>query len=121
MWDLDQMIPQRPTRKKNGQWAKGHIPFNKGRKWSEWMDGRKQNKVRKCLDHSGNPKIGGWNRKPIAAVKDGKVVFFESSKDAQRKTGIEARNIRSVCSKKRKHAGGCQWFYTDDTALKAYL
>ena len=27
-----------------GQFLKGHVPHNKGKKWSEWMDGRKAKK-----------------------------------------------------------------------------
>jgi hypothetical protein len=38
------------------------------------MDGRKQRKVRNRLKHTGNPKLPGWNKKAIAAVKDNKVV-----------------------------------------------
>lgn len=121
MWDLDQMIGQKPKSKPNGQFVKGNIPFNKGKKWDEWMDGRKQRKVRRCLIHTGNPNLPGWNKKAVAGVRDGKVVFFESANDAERKTGITARNIRNCCAKHRKHAGGCEWFFADDSELKLYL
>ena len=121
MFDLDTMIGQVPYRKNNGQFPKGNTPANKGKKWDEWLPKEKQEKVKACLVHSGNKKIGGWNKKAIAAVKDGKVVFFESSKDAEAKTGINARNIRHVCNKERKKAGGIEWYYYDDVELKQYL
>ena len=121
MWDLDQMIGQKPKSKPNGRFVKGMTPHNKGRKWSEWMDGRKARRVKRNLTHTGNPNLPGWNKKAVAGVKNGKVVFFESANDADRKTGITARNIRHCCAKHRKHAGGCQWFFADDSELKLYL
>lgn len=93
----------------------------KAKKWDEWLPKEKQEKVKACLVHSGNKKIGGWNKKAIAAVKDGKAIFFESSKDAETKTGINARNIRHACAKERKKAGGQQWFYYYDEELIKYL
>lgn len=121
MFDLDLMLGQKPKSKPKGQFAKGHVPFNKGRKWDEWMDGRKQRRVKRCLVHKGNPNLPGANRIAIAGVKDGKVVFFDSSQDAERKTGITARNIRHCCAKQRKHAGGCLWYYANDPELKMFL
>ena len=52
--------------------------------------------------------IGGWNKKAVVAVDmEGNVVgWFSSGKDAEKKTGICARNINSVCNGKRKYAGG---------------
>ena len=121
MFDLDALIGQVPYRKSNGQFPKGHTPANKGKKWDEWLSPEMQEKVRACLTHTGNKKIAGWNKKAVAALKDGKVVFFESSKDAEAKTGINARNIRHTCKKERNFAGGCKWFYADDVELKQYL
>lgn len=48
----------------NGQFLKGHIPHNKGKKWSEWMDGRKRAKVLRIAKKNlrGNPNIGGVNK-----------------------------------------------------------
>lgn len=115
MWDLDLMIGFKPKRKPKGRFAKGHVPHNKGKKWSEWMDGRKRRKVLKCLELGrikGNPNIGGWNRKAVVGISiEGKVCIFESSRDAGKKLGIEERNIRSCCEGKRNLAGGIffQW------------
>lgn len=104
----------------NGRFLKGHIPHNKGKKWSEWMDGRKQRKVRRIASQNihGRPDIGGWNKRAVIMLDDeGNRAYFESSAEAGRATGIIARNIRYVCDKKRKHAGGYRWFWFDDKEL----
>lgn len=101
----------------NGRFLKGSIPHNKGKKWKDYVDGRKKRKMLKGLElgrKQGNPKIAGANAIKIVAVKDGKFWPFNSSNHAQRVTGIQARNIRSVCAGKRKKAGGFQWFYDKD-------
>jgi hypothetical protein len=100
---------------KNGRFLKGFTPHNKGKKWSEWMDGRKQKKVFKCLSRNGNPNLAGANAKTIVGVKNGKFCVFESSEDPGRKLGIFARNIRAVCHGKRKKAGGMMWFFEEST------
>lgn len=100
-----------------GRFLKGHIPHNKGRKWSEWMDGRKQRKVIRIGSKNlkRNMNIGGWNKKAVIMLQeDGKHYYFDSSMTAGRATGIDSRNIRFCCNKKRKHAGGCRWFWFDD-------
>ena len=97
----------------NGRFLKGHTPHNKGKKWSEWMDGRKAKRVKRIAlkNLRGRMDLGGKNAIPIYALdKDGNTLaWFASSKDAQRKTGICARNIRSVVAGKRKYAGGYKW------------
>lgn len=97
----------------NGQFLKGHIPHNKGKKWSEWMDMRKAKKIKRIgmMNLHGRKDIGGWNACPIFAIgNDGNTVgWFASSNDAERKTGICARNIISVLNGKRKTAGGYKW------------
>ena len=97
----------------NGQFLKGHVPHNKGKKWADYMDMRKAKRIiriaKQNLKH--NMSIGGWNKKAIIAVDDeGNVVgWFSSANDAEKKTGICSRNINSVCNGKRKHAGGFKW------------
>jgi hypothetical protein len=102
---------------KSTKFKKGNIPHNKGKKWSEWLDGRKKKKILKNLELgriNGNPNLAGANAIKIIGIKGGKFCPFDSSEDAQRKTGICARNIRSVCNKKRKTAGGVVWFFESD-------
>lgn len=97
----------------NGQFLKGHVPHNKGKKWEEWMDMRKAKRIirigTKNLKYNHN--IGGWNKRAVFAFdKEGNVAgWFESAEDAARKTGICSRNIRAVCYGKRKYAGGFMW------------
>lgn len=107
---------ERPKRNPiTGRFLKGVAPHNKGKKWSDYMDGRKHNKVLKCLQRIGNPKLAGSNAIRIVGIKDGKLLsVFESSNHAYRKTKICARNIRSCCHKKRNHAGGVKWFFETD-------
>lgn len=107
-----------------GRFLKGSIPHNKGKKWSEWVDGRKKRKMLRNLQlgrKNVNPKIAGANAIKIVAIKNGKFYPFESSEHAQRITGITARNIRSVCAGKRKKAGGFQWFYDKDINIWKHL
>lgn len=95
----------------NGYFIKGRTPHNKGKKWSEWMEPEKQEKVIRNLHRNGNPSaIAGKNAIKIIGIKNGKFCPFESAKDAERKLGICARNIRTVCKGQRKLAGGWQWF-----------
>lgn len=77
------------------------------------MDMRKAKKVIRIgmMNLHGRKDIGGWNACPIFAIdNDGNTVgWFSSSNDAERKTGICARNIRNVLNGKRKTAGGYKW------------
>lgn len=101
----------------NGHFLKGNTPHNKGKRWSEWMDMRKAKRVKRIgmRNLHGRSDIGGWNAQPVFAIdKDGNTVgWFASSHDAERKTGICARNIRAVLEGKRKHAGGYRWIKQD--------
>jgi len=116
----------------NGQFLKGHIPFNKGIPIEQWMDGRKIRKVKKYLELGrvkGNKTMAGSNRKKVISIKDGILTAYSSMTEAEkilRQRGIKicARNISSVCCSKRinvgkysyirKRAGGYQWFFADD-------
>lgn len=97
----------------NGQFLKGHVPFNKGKKWSEYMDMRKARRIIRIAKKNLRPNmdIGGQNKKEVIAKDaDGNIVgWFDSSVDAMRKTGIQAENIRKVCRGERKTAGGFRW------------
>jgi hypothetical protein len=97
-----------------GRFLKNHIPHNKGKKWSEWMDWRKQKRILKNLQRKGNPNLAGSNARKVVGVKNGKFFVFDSGVDAGRKLGIQARNINSCCHKKRKTCGGIMWFFEDD-------
>lgn len=118
------IAPSRPQRNPtNGRFLKGSIPHNKGKKWREWMDGRKQRRVLRIAKNNlrGRSDIGGWNKRAVIMMDDeGRHTYFESAEAAGRATEIIARNIRSVCEKKRKHAGGYRWFWFDDNEWTQY-
>ena len=99
-------IPQTDRNLKTGRFLKGMTPHNKGKKWSEWMDGRKLEKVLKQalknletarrLGHCG--KAGGRNKKPIIAVLDnGEWLIFPESKSAAKWCGGYRCNINRCC------------------------
>jgi len=126
-----------PPKRINNWFSKGHVPFNKGKKWTEWMDGRKQKKVKKCLKLGrGNYNLPGANRRAVVAIKDGKLVAYRSATDAAailkaRGVKINRRNICAVChgekftngkySYVRKKAGGYTWHFADDTQKYNHL
>ena len=97
----------------NRQFLKGHIPHNKGKKWEDYMDMRKARKIKRIGIKNLRPNlcICGWNKKAVVCVDEENNIlgWFSSSYDAEKKTGIWARNIRQVCNGKRKHAGGFKW------------
>ena len=110
------LSPERPQyNPTNGQFLKGHVPHNKGKKWEDYMDMRKAKRIKRiaCKNLRGRMDIGGWNKKPIVAIDDnGSIVgWFTSASDAERKTGIFASNIRKVCYGSRAKAGGFRWEY----------
>jgi hypothetical protein len=101
----------------NGRFLKGHTPFNKGKKMSEWMDGRKIKKVMKCLElgRTGNPNIPGSNKRQVIGIRGGKIVGVYPSLDAAgRRLGLFSQNIRHCCRGRRKRCGGITWFYESD-------
>ena len=116
---------ERPQRNfVNGQFLKGHVPHCKGKKWDEWISKRKQAKLRKILrekcPHTGNPNLGGWNRKTIYALDEESNIIgiFSSSYDAEKKTGIKSRYIRNACQGiRQKRAGGYRWVYEENYIL----
>ena len=67
---------RRTTNPTNGQYLKGHVPHNKGKRWNDYMGKRAQKKCSKGwknLDEhrsENGKKHGGRNRKPIVAITD---------------------------------------------------
>lgn len=54
------------------------------------------------------------NAKPILQIKDGKVIAeFYGCCEAERETGICAKNIYACCNGKHKKIGGYQWKYKE--------
>ena len=99
-------IPKTDRNLKTGRFLKGMTPHNKEKKWSEWMDGRKQKKVLKQalknletarrLGHCG--KAGGRNKKPIIAVLgNGEWLIFPEGKSAAKWCGGNRYNVGRCC------------------------
>ena len=106
----------KPYNPVNGQFNKGHKPFNKGLKWTDYMDMRKAKRVKRIglLNLKGRSDIGGWNKKPVIGIKDGRFVVFESATKAALLLNIQRRNISNCCEGKRKRCGGVLWFFEND-------
>lgn len=65
-------------------------------------------KGKKCSEEHKR-KIGKANSKKILCVETGEV--FDSTRDAERKTGVYNSNISSVCNGRYKTAGDYHWKY----------
>lgn len=98
--------PQTDRNLKTGRFLKGMTPHNKGKKWADFMDGRKQKKVMRIalqnldrarrLGHCGT--AGGRNKKPIIAVLDnGEWLMFPESKAAAAWCGGNRYNVGRCC------------------------
>jgi hypothetical protein len=108
----------------NGRFLKGHEPWNKGKKAKDYMSAEAMERMLKGLEKGrvGNTIMCGWNKKPVVAIKEGKVVgFFESASKAGKELNIQDRNIRSVCDKRRKTAGGMQFFWAVNNEYLKYV
>ena len=98
-------IPKTDRNLKTGRFIKGMTPHNKGKKWSEWMDGRKQKRVKKQalanLDKGRRTKgrlYGGRpKRKVIAVTDEGEFFVFAHAKKAVEWSGGRPDNIRRCC------------------------
>lgn len=111
--------PIRPTiNKKNGQFLKGHEPFNKGKKWIDYLPEDKIRKMKKqilSLSGGGRKDIGGWNKKAVVAIKNGEFYgYFESCIDAADKLNVCSRNVSHVANGKRKRCGGYEFYFESD-------
>ena len=105
-------IPKTDRNLKTGRFIKGMTPHNKGKKWSEWMDGRKQKRVKKQalknletarrLGHCG--MTGGRNKRPIIAVFDnGEWLMFPEQKSAAAWCGGNRYNVGRCCRENARH------------------
>ena len=111
--------PIRPTiNRKNGQFLKGHKPFNKGKKWIDYLPKDKIEKMRKqilSMSGQGRKDIGGWNKKAVVALKNGEFYgYFESCVDAGKKLNVCSRNVSHVANGKRKRCGGYEFYFESD-------
>lgn len=110
--------PKRPERNAKGQFVKGIIPHNKGRKAIEYMDEETIKRVKQIglKNLRPNKNFGGQNKKTVIAFNDENRVVgcFSSAEEAARKVGVTSSCIRNVCYGKRKHSAGLVWKYEED-------
>ena len=108
---------------RNGQFNQGHIPFNKGKKWIDYMDMRKAKRIVRIgtLNLRGRSDIGGWNKKQVVGIKNGLFTVFESATKAANIMNLERRNISHCCEGKRKKCGDIFWFFETDYHKWKYL
>lgn len=90
--------------KQNGRFLKGHIPHNKGKKWSEYMSKRNQKRCAKGwknLDKyrpKERPDQAGRCRKQVVAVfDDGRWMLFPCIVAAAEWLGCSRSNIGRCC------------------------
>ena len=76
----------------------------------EWQDPEVREKCLKNLDRSG--KGAKKMAKKVLCVETGEI--YESTRDAERKTGICHNNICQVCNGDRKTAKGFHWEYVKE-------
>ena len=107
----------RPTRNfKNGQFMKGHVPHNAGKKWDEWLSPEKQARILETGKKNlrVNTALWGWNKRPVVAVNEnGEHRYCESAQKAAEIMKLDKNNINSCCRGKRARCGGLYWFYFD--------
>lgn len=110
-----------------GKFMKGHIPYNKGKKWNEYMPKKSQRGSRKGwknlkkyppthFENSGRPK-----KSCVAVTDDGRFQVFESLKLAGRMLGKLDENIRRCCKWNRDGTQntdhkymGLRWYFESD-------
>lgn len=92
--------------RQTGRFLKGHIPHNKGKRWSDYMGKRKQKRCAKGWKNldlhrnkNGRPDTAGRCRKPVVAVMDNGswVVFDYLGAAAEWLGGGNRENIGRCC------------------------
>lgn len=100
--------PERPTRNPiTGRFMKGHVPANKGKKWSEFVPKRSQRRSAKGwtnLDkHRARPTTAGRPKKAVIGVMyDGKFVYFPYVGAAAELLGGRRESVARCCRQNRE-------------------
>ena len=97
--------PKREFRNaKNGRFLKGHVPANKGKKWSEYMGKRAQKRAAKGWKNldKHRPRTrpdteGRCRRQVIAIMDDGAWKCYSSIGSAAESLGANRSNISRCC------------------------
>ena len=106
-WELKIGSEQPKRNAINGRFMKGWIPFNKGKKWDEYLSKRKQKKFLKNLrkgrkDSWRTPDSGTPKQKVVAVNDHGKYLVIESISEASRFANVSFQTIRTCCKLNRE-------------------
>ena len=89
----------------NGQFLKGHVPFNKGKKWSEYMKKRAMKRsmkgwenLRKYQPKTRPDNCGRCRKAVIAVMDDGRWVWLPYIGAAGEWIGGCRENVRRCCA-----------------------
>jgi hypothetical protein len=100
------ILHERPTRSPKGQFLKGNVPANKGKKWDEYMPKSSQRRAKKgwknLVKYSAKGAAAGRNKRAVVAITEDYIFVarFESIVAAARASGAQKRNIGLCCSGK---------------------
>lgn len=95
-----------------GRFNKGSVPFNKGKRWEDYIDTNKIPQLKANIPHTGRKNLWVSNQKPVVGIKDGQFFgVFDSATVAAQKLGLDKRNIGGCCHGRRKRCGGIEWYF----------
>lgn len=112
-----------------GRFLKGHVSYNKGKKWSEWMSERSQKRAAKGwknLDKrptTPSPNAGRPRRPVIGVMNNDRFVYFPSIRTAADRINGRRDSIRWCCHANLTGTGRVKtdhryrhirWYYEDD-------
>lgn len=108
-WELN-LGPEYIQPKRKGRFKKGHVPYNKGKKWDDYLPKEMQTKYLKHLKRvqfkkghpSYRPETAGRPKKKVIAVyDDGRFVVIPSIKKAADLMGVTSDSIYYTCKRNR--------------------
>ncbi len=89
-----------------------HIDTNKG---NNSLDNLEIITQKENMNHSIKMNYDKIFRRPVYYIDDGKVIEYESAKDASKQTGIDNSSILKSCKSKYKKAGNIKWYYKSNS------
>ena len=98
--------------RQNGRFLKGHVPANKGKKWSQFMSKRSQKRAAKgwknlelYRNKNGRADTAGRSRKEVIAVTDeGRWLYFSYLGAAAKWIGGNRENVGRCCRQNQRKA-----------------
>ncbi len=130
------------TKRKIGLANRGKVPWNKNGQHSpetlmkmsdsakkhNWMKGRggplhhmfgttHDVETKEKMSRAKLGKLNNASSKPVKQFTPNGEMVYPSAKEAQRQTGIDAKNIAACLKGKRQRAGGCRWEYVYDETI----